>query len=149
MKNRTLFILLTLALVVFLPQATAGADIYKHVDKEGNITFTNRPIPNAEKISIASFSRNAGSNPSRSQPAGNASRVKDTIQNERDAVRRQILQKELMAEEKLFTDTQTFLDQISNQSESSSYQDKLIQLRNKLFLHQRNITALKKELAGL
>lgn len=149
MKNRTLLILLALALPALSPQAIAGSNIYKHVDKDGNITFTNRAVPNAEKISIASFSRNTGSGPSRPQSAGNAPRVKDTTQKERDAVRRQILQKELTAEERLFADTRTFLDQIGNNSESGGYQDKLVQLKNKLFLHQRNITALKKELSRL
>jgi len=62
-------------------------------------------------------------------------------------MRRQILKKELVAEEKLFTDTQNFLDQIMNKQEPSNYQEKVVQLKNKLFLHQRNISALRKELA--
>ena len=143
MKIRT-FIVLVLILLDSLPNAIAGTDIYKHVDKDGNITFTNRPISNAQKISIASFSRNT----EQSGPQSKSPRVKDTTQKERDAMRRQILEKELVAEEKLFADTQNFILQISN-TESSNYQEKAVQLRNKLFLHQRNITALKKELAKL
>lgn len=140
MKTRTLLILLALILSGYLSGAIAGTDIYKHVDKDGNITFTNRPISNAQKFSIASFSRNTeGLQPS-------SPRVKDTIQKERDAMRRQILKKELLAEERLFTDTQNFLEQISNTHESGSYQEKVVQLKNKLFLHQRNISALRKEL---
>jgi len=145
MKTRTLLILLALIMLSYLPKAIAGTDIYKHVDKEGNITFTNRPISNAQKFSIASFSQNTGDNQSGSQPI--SPRVKDTIQKERDTMRRQILKKELVTEEKLFTDTQNFLDQIMNKHESSNYQEKVVQLKNKLFLHQRNISALRKELA--
>ncbi|MBY0484767.1 DUF4124 domain-containing protein [Nitrosomonas sp.] len=141
MKTRTLLILLALILLGYLPKAIAGTDIYKHVDKDGNITFTNRPINNAQKFSVASFSRNTEG----LQP--NSPRVKDPIQKERDAMRRQILKKELVAEEKLFTDTQNFLEQISNPHESNTHQEKTVQLRNKLFLHQRNIYALRKELA--
>lgn len=145
MKTRTLLILLALILLGYLPEAITGTDIYKHVDKDGNITFTNRPISNAQKFSIASFSPNTGDNQSGLQLS--SPRVKDTIQKERDAMRRQILKKELVAEEKLFTDTQNFLDQISNKHESINYQEKVVQLKNKLFLHQRNISALRKELA--
>ena len=141
MKTRTLLTLLALILLGYLPKVNAGTDIYKHVDKEGNITFTNRPVSNAQKFSVASFSRNTeGLQPS-------APRVKETIQKERDAMRRQILKKELVTEEKLFTDTKNFLDQAISTRESNNHQEKVVQLRNKLFLHQRNISALRKELA--
>ena len=141
MKTRTLLTLLALILLGYLPKANAGTDIYKHVDKEGNITFTNRPVSNAQKFSVASFSRNTeGLQPS-------SPRVKETIQKERDAMRRQILKKELVTEEKLFTDTQNFLEQVISTRESNNHQEKIVQLRNKLFLHQRNISALRKELA--
>ncbi len=148
MKTKTVFILAILVLLALIPQTIAQTNIYKHVDKDGNITFTNRRIPNAEKISIASYSRNSGSSPTRLQSNGNAPRVKDTTQKERDTVRRQILQKELVSEEKHFTETQTHLEQFSN-TEAGNSQEKIVQLKNKLFLHQRNITALKKELAKL
>lgn len=149
MKTRTLFILVALIVLGFIPQGIAGSDIYKHVDKDGNVTFTNRRIPNAEKISIASFSRYAEPSSTRLQSNGNAPRVKDTTQKERDSVRRQILEKELQTEEKHFTDTQVHLDQHTNDSGAGNTQEKVVQLKNKLFLHQRNITALKKELAKL
>lgn len=143
MKIRTLFIVLIL--LSSLSHAIAGTDIYKHVDKDGNITFTNRRINNAQKVSIASFSRNTEQSGSPLQ----APRVKDTTQKERDTMRRQILEKELIAEEKLFSDTQSSLLQIGNHAESSRHQEKIVQLKNKLFSHQRNIAALKKELAKL
>jgi len=149
MKTGTLLILFALILLSSISQAIAETNIYKHVDKDGNITFTNRRIPNSEKISIASYSRNSESGPAKSPSNGNASRVKDTTQKERDTVRRQILQKELSAEEKHFVDTQTHLDQFGDAAEASNPHEKVVQLRNKLFQHQRNITALKKELARL
>lgn len=143
MKIKALFILL---IIILNPSsnAIAGTNIYKHVDKDGNITFTNRRISNAQKISIASFSRNTEQSGSQSK-----SRVKDTTQKERDTMRRQILEKELVSEEKFFSDTQNSLLQINSNVESSNYQEKSVQLKNKLFLHQRNIAALKKELARL
>ncbi|MGV8713423.1 MAG: DUF4124 domain-containing protein, partial [Nitrosomonas sp.] len=82
MKIKALFILLILILLDSLSNAIAGTNIYKHVDKDGNITFTNRRISNAQKISIASFSRNTEQSGSQSK-----SRVKDTTQKERDTMR--------------------------------------------------------------
>ena len=132
MKISTLIVLLALILSGPLCNATAGTDIYQHVDKEGNITFTNRNIKNAQKIS-----------------SSNPSHTKDAKQKERDVMRRQILKKELITEEKLLSDTQNFIEQISNNPQSNNSQETVIQLKNKFFLHQRNITALKKELAKL
>ncbi|WP_240143475.1 DUF4124 domain-containing protein [Nitrosomonas sp. JL21] len=125
--------------------AVAGADIYKYVDKDGNITFTNRRISNGQKISLASFSRNAGQSLSRSKHSPS----KITSNNERDITRRQILEKELATEEKLFTETQTSLTQIKDNENTGILPEKSVQLKNKLFLHQRNIAALRKELSKL
>ncbi|TXI18492.1 MAG: DUF4124 domain-containing protein [Nitrosomonas sp.] len=145
MKIQVLFIISIVLPLVLFSSASAGTEIYKYVDKDGNITFTNRRISNAQKISIASFSRNSEQSGLRS----NSPRVKDSTQKERDAMRRQILEKELVTEEKLLTDTQNFLEEIKISSKSSNYQERAVQLQNKLFLHQRNIAALKKELTKL
>lgn len=144
MKTST-FIFLIFLQIILSTNAIAGSTIYKHVDKDGNITFTNRPIPNAEKISIASYSRD-GINQSRSQSSSNLPKLKDSTQNDRDTMRRKILEKELVTEEKLFSDTQSSLDHISIGPDISNSAEKIVQLKNKLFLHQRNISALKKEL---
>jgi hypothetical protein len=45
MKTGTLLILFALILLSSISQAIAETNIYKHVDKDGNITFTNRRIP--------------------------------------------------------------------------------------------------------
>lgn len=147
MKTST-FIFLILLQFILTPNVIAGSTIYKHVDKDGNITFTNRPIPNAEKISIASYSKDGGSQ-FKSKSTPNLPRIKDSTQNERDAMRRKILEKELVTEEKLFADTQNSLDEISVGVDTGIYAEKVVQLKNKLFLHQRNISALKKELSRL
>ncbi len=147
MKTKIFLILLIFILPVGFPQAIASSEIYKYVDEDGNITFTNRRIPNAEKISIASFSRNTKSSQSKPSSNLNLPRVTDTTQKDRDVMRREILQKELVAEEKLFSETQNFLNEIRNKPEfKNNSQEKAVQLQNKLLLHQRNVAALIKEL---
>ncbi len=146
MKISTLFfVILILILSNPLSDAIAGTDIYKYVDKDGNITFTNRRINNAQKISIASFSRSAEPSSGRAK----SSQARSASQIERNSMRRQILEKELVVEEKLFTETQNSLVQMNNHSQTTSPPEKSVQLKNKLFLHQRNISALKKELSKL
>ncbi|MGV8713029.1 MAG: DUF4124 domain-containing protein [Nitrosomonas sp.] len=138
-----LFITLFFYFLNPLPHALAGTDIYKYVDKDGNITFTNRRINNGQKVSIASFSKNTGHSNSRSK----LSPSKTTTPTERDTMRRQILEKELAMEEKLFTETQNSLDEMNNYEKAETTSGKSVQLKNRLFMHQRNITALRKELS--
>lgn len=140
MKKRSLLILSMFILGCSASQAIAGSDIYKLVDKDGNITFTNRKLPNAEKISVASYSPNLSTNKS------SQNRTAASSTTERSGMRRKILESELLTEQQLFSDTQISLDQASQMPRSESSQQKLVQLKNKLFMHQRNIAALKKEL---
>ena len=140
MKIRKLSLIFVTMLLGFLSSAVAGKDIYKFVDKDGNITFT-----------IASYSRNTGTvitqrSSTASASTASAPSVKNNTQKGRDGTRRQILEKELHSENKLLFDTQQSLSQMSKNDENFQ-DDKVAQLKNKLYLHQRNISALKKELS--
>lgn len=141
--KKTLYFILAPLLLCLSFQVAAGQDIYKHVDKEGNITFTNRRIPNAQKVSLASYSNPS---PSRTTSAASA-RAPNTVPKERNQMRRTILAQELQVEEQLFTATQSSLQHATNKPDMADRQAQVVQLRNKLFQHQRNIAALKKELA--
>lgn len=151
MRIRNLSVIFVTVLLGFTSAAVAGKEIYKLVDKDGNITFTNRPTRHAQKVNLASFSGNANTPRSAdtvTQKPTSAPSIKSNAQKERDGTRRQILEKELHSENKLFSDTKQSLSQIS-QSNDSLQDGKIAQLKSKLFLHQRNISALKKELSRL
>lgn len=152
MRIRNLSVIFVTVLLGFTPVTVAGKEIYKLVDKDGNITFTNRPTRNAQKINLASFSGSANTHTANTvtvtQKPISAPSIKSNAQKERDGTRRQILEKELHSENKLLSDTKQSLSQIS-QSNDNLQDGKIAQLKSKLFLHQRNISALKKELSRL
>lgn len=150
MRIRNLSVIFVTVLLGFTSVTVAGKEIYKLVDKDGNITFTNRPTRHAQKVNLASFSGNANTRSTDTviQKSTSAPSIKSNAQKERDGTRRQILEKELHSENKLLSDTKQSLSQIS-QSDDSLQDGKIAQLKNKLFLHQRNISALKKELSRL
>ena len=150
MRIRNLSVIFVTVLLGFTPVTVAGKEIYKLVDKDGNITFTNRPTRHAQKVNLASFSGNANTRSTDTviQKSTSAPSIKSNAQKERDGTRRQILEKELHSENKLLSDTKQSLSQIS-QSDDNLQDGKIAQLKNKLFLHQRNISALKKELSRL
>lgn len=149
MRIRNLSVIFVTMLLGLTSNAVVGKDIYKLVDKEGNITFTNRAMRNAQKISLASYSKNSyATTVIQKSSQASAPSIKNNTQKERDGTRRQILEKELGSENKLLLDTQQSLSQMSKNDENAQ-DDKFLQLKNKLFLHQRNISALKKELSRL
>lgn len=150
MRIRNLSVIFVTVLLGFTSAAVAGKEIYKLVDKDGNITFTNRPTRHAQKVNLASFSGSANTHTANTvtQKPTSAPSIKSNAQKERDGTRRQILEKELHSENKLLSDTKQSLSQIS-QSDDNLQDGKIAQLKSKLFLHQRNISALKKELSRL
>ena len=125
----------------------AGSTIYKHVDTDGSITFTNRPIKGAQTIQSTP-------NSSRSQtiaamrPA-HFPKASVHVQQKRDVKRRQILENELAEEMKLFSETRRFISQISNGEETHQQKDRMRRLHNKLQRHESNIASLKRELERL
>ncbi len=108
------------------------AEIYKHVDAQGRVTYSNVPIKGATKLNLEPLTtvpppRAKASTPS---PAG-FPKVDNDTQKKRDDTRRKILEEELAAEEKLLADATKG------------------QLKEEIQLHEKNISALKKELTNI
>ncbi|MDC8446607.1 MAG: DUF4124 domain-containing protein [Nitrosomonas sp.] len=145
----TLFILIIIAFLgMSLTSAVhAESKIYRHVDADGSITFTNRPIKGAQAIQSTP-------NSSRSQtiaamrPA-HFPKASVHAQQKRDVKRRQILENELAEEMKLFSETSRFIAQMGNGEEAQQQKDRMRRLHNKLQRHESNIASLKKELERL
>ena len=84
----------------------AQADVYKYVDSEGRVTYTNVPIKGATKLDIEpSVSSKPATNGGGAERAGKATptpngfpRVEKSEQKARDDKRRQILEDELAGE---------------------------------------------------
>lgn len=136
--------------------ADSHAGIYKHVDENGRVTYSNKITKGANKLKIEpSIPRTGrdGTELSKSFP-----NVSENTQKTRDLRRRQILEHELATEKKLLTKAKQSLINVQKQSnfiETSiihsqpdvvNYKD---QLKNQVLRHERNITALRKELAKL
>jgi hypothetical protein len=140
---------ITLLLVIFSlsPSTISGTEIYKHVGKDGHITFTNRPIKGAKKFLGRSPSSKSHFQITETQK--NFPKVSTGTQKKRDLKRREILLQELSTEEMFLTRTKKNLSQINKTHEKNNIGDNIKSLQDKLLLHERNIMALKKELANL
>lgn len=150
--------------LLFVLAAPTWADIYKHVDEHGNITFTNAPVRGAQRILIEPTRATARpAAPSLSAPAPSRStvspssfpRVDAGTQKERDISRRRILEDELSNEQRLLNERKQELTNAEAQrsaqekSNPQQYVERLGRLREGILLHEKNIAALQSELGKL
>jgi hypothetical protein len=152
MKNNALLIL-----GLCLAAPSVHAEIYKQVDESGRVTYSNIPMKGAKRLNLdplpvvpATKAKNASPSPS------DFPKVDLGTQKKRDDMRHQILQEELAAEEKLLVEAGQTLkeaegargDKESNKL-PSKYLERLQQLKENVVLHEKNIQALKLEIANL
>lgn len=137
--------------------ATASAEIYKHVDKEGRITYSNTPMNGAKKLYL---------DPAPAQPKPRVAtpdgfpKVARKVQQQRDLKHREILVEELAAEEKLLLDARQVLKKseaspeifkispIQSKHNVVNSEEQMKRLREQVLLHENNMVALKRELAN-
>ena len=148
------FILATLCL---LAASLDRADVYKCVDEDGHVTYTNtKPSPKA-KCTALSRDQRVSTVPGRA--AGTPSppgfpKVDGETQKARDNDRRKILDQELASEQASLEQAKK---ELANQEairtgDERNYQrvlDRLQPFKDKVALHERNIEALKKEIGNL
>lgn len=147
------------------------AEIYKHVDADGRITYSNVKIKNAKKLDLEPADTNFGNTPkpanknsdgAKSSTPSDFPKVDSNTQNQRDAKRKDILKSELASEKQAlerakqaYTEGESNPEvyQVKNANGSTStfrnvpkYQEKMKALQAEVDAHQRNIDLLTKEL---
>jgi hypothetical protein len=163
--NRYLFTILFLG-ALSLP--SAHAEIYKHVDSEGNVTYSNVKIKGAKKLDLEPADTSFGGDgsaakrapaPKAASPAG-FPKVDSGTQNARDTKRKEILQTELDSERAALEKAkQAYAEAESNPEvyktkdgktfrNMAKYEEKLKPLREEIEAHERNIELLQKEIGG-
>jgi hypothetical protein len=155
MKDQGLF-----AIAVFFSLAVtpAHADIFKCVDSNGHITYSNIADKNCKKLSLDPLP--SSSTPSTAKASvktptpSNFPKVDDNSQKSRDTDRRRILDGELETEQKNLEQAKAALaeQQAVRNGDEKNYQrveDRLQPFKDKVALHERNIDAIQKELYKL
>jgi hypothetical protein len=147
-----------LALLAF----DATADICKYADAVGNIHYSNvAPDKSWRKISCANGDepqRKVGGGSPTARPAVSTPgfpRIDSETQKGRDDVRRKVLADELASEEKLLVEARAaYADgapqpQPEERTDAEKYRQRIARLRQAVGLHEKNIEALKKEIANI
>ncbi|NMG73580.1 DUF4124 domain-containing protein [Aromatoleum diolicum] len=146
-------------LILFLSPLLAHAQVYKCVDANGAITYTNdRNLGRSCKQMSEDQPVSSVPAPSKRAPAtqspGNFPRVAPEAQRARDDTRRQVLEKELATEESALAEAQKALADEENLHQGADRRLPVVQNRiqahkDKVELHSRNVDALKKEIGNL
>jgi hypothetical protein len=155
MQNLRFLFLLSLILA-----APAQAEIYKYVDENGQVTFTDVYRKGARRIELpgaptqlpasGKTPRRASYNPS---PA-DFPRIDAGTQKRRDDVRRQVLQDEIDGERRNAEEARRQLAlgerlQPGERAADASYRNRVNKLRASVQQHEQNIVSIQRELANL
>lgn len=170
--NKKISFLCLLLLGLSNPLLTHAA-IYKHVDAEGRVTYSNVKIKGGKKINIEPAATNFGTGGKAASDAAkeeaatskNFPNVDAKTQKNRDNDRKQILMSELQAEKQALEQAkQAYAEGASNpevyrrkNADGSSstfrnvakYQDKMKRLQADVDAHQRNVELLEQEISNL
>lgn len=147
-------------LLLALHAPLASAEIFKCTDADGQVTYTNSRQKGCTAMDIGPYrepakgtAKSRGGAPQSQTPAGFPS-VDPATQKRRDQGRRQILERELMNEEKLLADARRFLAEgeivkVGEDRGSAGYTDRVRKLGESVRVHEQNVAALKRELANV
>jgi len=155
MKLRTM-----LVAVLCATPLLADAAIYKAVDADGHVTYSNTPIKGGKKIKLDPLPTMHTQRPRQTSSSEDFPKVTSETQKARDDGRRKILEEELNNEEKLLEEARKNL-KIAEDTPMvyhkdgktfrnvARYQANVNDAQEDVKLHESNIEALKTELSNL
>jgi hypothetical protein len=145
----------SVVIVAFSLSLPAYAEIYKHVDADGHVTYSNVPTKGATKLDLEPLSVIPAPKPKATGAATPEGfpKVDSETQKKRDDTRQKLLEQELAAEQKLLAEAQAALKEgeAVRLGDEHNYQkkiDRVQKLKDDVTLHEKNIEALNRELAG-
>ncbi|MDD5176919.1 MAG: DUF4124 domain-containing protein [Sterolibacterium sp.] len=155
MNLRVFLALLALSLST---SATQADTLYKCIDASGVVLYTNQKT-NAKKCTVLSSEQpistfSAPKQASRSTTPSDFPRVAGDIQRSRDGDRRKILEQEFADEQqnldkarKALAETEAM--RLGDEKGYQKYLDRAPSLKDSVTVHERNVEALRHELANL
>jgi hypothetical protein len=131
-----------------------GGELYRCATQSGVFSYFNVPEGNGKPAAGSSSASSSTSTPKAPTPAS-FPRVDPETQKGRDGVRRKVLAEELASEEKLLTESRAaYADGAppalpEEKADAEKYRARLGRLKQSVAVHEKNVEALKKELAAV
>jgi len=161
---------LFLLLISLTVPTAAVAEIYKHVDADGRVTYSNIKSKGATRLEIDPDASNISNDRAKAKSSSTSKRtatpdsfprVDKDMQNQRDGKRRSILQNELDAEKAALEEAKKAYSEGESNPEVyrtangqtfrnvPKFDEKMKSLKENVDNHQKNIELLQKELDSL
>jgi len=162
---------LFLTLFTITVSTSALAEIYKHVDVDGRVTYSNIKSKGATRLEIDPDENNISNNRTKAKTSSPTNkrtatpedfpRVDKNTQNQRDGKRRSILQNELDAEKSALEEAKKAYAEGESNPEVyrtasgqtfrnvPKFEEKMKNLQENVDNHQKNIELLQKEIDSL
>lgn len=143
--KRNYFFFIALASISCLTQA----GVYKHIDENGKVTYSNVPSSNAKKIDLP---------PIVVVPPVNSGEIEDRIAKRRESIRleeqREQLQSKITEEEKHLNEVRNEYkdgvpDRLGSERNYQRYLNRVERLREEINARERNLSVLRNELQKL
>lgn len=151
--SKTTLLILSLLHLFALPTAASASTLYRCVDDNDHFVYTNYKYANRKCTVMSTDNSRPGAKPARRAETTKVSpadfpKVSTETQRNRDSDRRYILEQELKSEQKGLDDARrTLAEQLAANSSSAPAQVQPI--RDRMALHERNVEALRREIANL
>ncbi|MEO8484732.1 MAG: DUF4124 domain-containing protein [Betaproteobacteria bacterium] len=136
------------------PVRLPGSEMYKCTSKSGNAAYFNVPDATPDSAGSTKAAASAATRSASVPTPSSFPKVDAGTQKSRDDLRRRVLQDELASEEKLLVEARGAWAEGSppplpeERTSAQKYADRLARLRQTVQLHERNVEALKRELAA-
>jgi hypothetical protein len=141
--------------LLLMSVSVAQADIYKCTDADGHVTYSNVSTNKCKKLNLDPVNTAPASKAAPRTPTPAAfPKVDDNTQRSRDTDRRRILESELAAEQVNLEQAKKELaeQEAVRSGDEKNFQkvlDRLQPYKDKVALHERNLEAIRKEIANL
>lgn len=158
--------ILALAAGLVHPGARADSAVYKCVDKSGHVEFTDINKPGCKVLDLPGYlpapraptppaaMHQGAARPASSPSPASFPRVDSYTQHARDDERREILEDELHAEEQKLAGLKRDFnngepERQGNEKNYAKYQERVAQMRDDISRSEKNVEALKREIANI
>lgn len=141
--------LLVLTVLTIAPWGCiAHAQIYKSVDAQGNVTYSNTPGSGGKRVELEPPTVIPAP---KSKPATPRTAASAAAKESRDATRRQLLETELQSETKRLEEAKQRLVEgeavrLGNERNFQKYLDRVQGLKDEVAVHEKNVAAIQKQL---
>lgn len=136
-----------LLIALFIVSCSAQSELYKYVDKSGNVTYSDAPLKDAQKLELPPLTVVPRTNiePETRTPEASG----DKNEGHRETIKKMIAEEIKLLEEKKKEYNGGEPERIGSERNYQRYLDRIQRLKNEIALHEENIGTLNLELQNL